>query len=166
MNTDRIALAGGCFWGMQDLLRKIPGVISTQVGYCGGRSSYPTYPQVCTGGTGHAEAVLIEFNPAQLSLSDLLLWFFRMHDPTTLNQQGNDKGSQYRSEIFCWDRSQLEVGLATIKRVEASGFWKSPVETKVSVLQGKFWPAEEDHQDYLQKNVGGYSCHFIRKTSY
>jgi peptide methionine sulfoxide reductase msrA/msrB len=155
-------LAGGCFWGMEDLLRKIPGVLQTDVGYSGGTSSLPTYEDVHTGKTGHAEAVRITFDPSVLSYSDLLEhWFFRMHDPTTKNRQGNDVGSQYRSAIFYASPEQQKTALAVIQRVDASKKWKAPVVTEVAAA-GPFTLAEGYHQDYLQKNPGGYTCHYLR----
>jgi peptide methionine sulfoxide reductase msrA/msrB len=155
-------LAGGCFWGMQDLLRKIDGVLETEVGYVGGDVANPNYNVVKTGRTGHAEAVRIVFDPARLSFADLLEHgFFRMHDPTTLNQQGNDVGTQYRSAIFVTSPAQGEVADDVINRVNASGKWKKPIVTTV-VAATTFTPAEDYHQDYLEKNPGGYSCHWMR----
>jgi len=155
-------LAGGCFWGMEDLLRKIPGVLQTDVGYSGGTTSAPTYEDVHTGKTGHAEAVRITFDPSVLSYSDLLEhWFFRMHDPTTKNRQGNDVGTQYRSAIFYATPEQQKTALAVIERVNASKKWKAPITTEVAAA-GPFTLAEGYHQDYLQKNPGGYTCHYLR----
>jgi peptide methionine sulfoxide reductase msrA/msrB len=154
-------LAGGCFWGMEDLIRKIPGVISTEVGYAGGQGDAPTYEVVKTGKSGHAEAVQVEFDPSKLSYEQLLGWFFRMHDPTTKNRHGNDVGTQYRSTIFAFDDAQKKTAEAVKARVDASGKWKSPVVTEI-VSAGKFYPAEGYHQDYLVKNPGGYTCHYLR----
>lgn len=155
-------LAGGCFWGMEELLRKIPGVIRTEVGYEGGNSSNPTYEQVKTGQTGYAESVKIWFDPTKLSYADLLeKWFFKIHDPTTLNQQGNDIGTQYRSVIFYDSEQQKKIAEEIIKKVDKSGFWKKPIVTQVKPA-GHFAPAEEYHQDYLQKHPGGYTCHYLR----
>ena len=154
-------LAGGCFWGMEDLLRKIPGVLETAVGYTGGTTPDATYEQVHTGRTGHAEAVQIVFDPDVLSFEDLLGWFFRMHDPTTMNQQGNDIGTQYRSAIFYTSEAQRQTAEKVKARVDASGKWKRPVVTQITPA-GPFWKAEDYHQDYLQKNPGGYTCHFLR----
>lgn len=155
-------LAGGCFWGMQDLLRTIDGVLETQVGYVGGSTPNPDYNAVKSGRSGHAEAVRIVFDPARLSFADLLEhWYFRMHDPTTLNQQGNDVGTQYRSAIFTTSESQAEVATQVIKRVNSSGRWPTPVVTTV-VTATPFTVGEEYHQDYLVKNPGGYSCHWMR----
>jgi peptide methionine sulfoxide reductase msrA/msrB len=154
-------LAGGCFWGMEDLIRKIPGVLETVVGYTGGTTPDATYEQVHTGRTGHAESVQIVFDPDVLSFEDLLGWFFRMHDPTTMNQQGNDMGTQYRSAIFYTSEEQRRTAEKVKARVDASGKWKRPVVTQIAPA-GPFWKAEDYHQDYLQKNPGGYTCHFLR----
>jgi len=155
-------LAGGCFWGMEDLLRKIPGVVETEVGYTGGTVADPSYGDVKTGASGHAESVRVVFDPSRLSYADLLeKWFFRMHDPTTLNQQGNDRGTQYRSAIFVTSAEQRRIAKEVIERVNASGKWTSPVVTLV-VEASPFTPAEDYHQDYLEKNPGGYTCHFLR----
>ncbi len=155
-------LAGGCFWGMQELLRKIPGVLETQVGYTGGATQNPTYEDVHTGRTGHAEAVRIVFDPSKLSYSDLLEhWFFRMHDPTTKNRQGNDVGSQYRSAIFVTSPAQRTTALEVKARVDASGKWHAPITTEI-VDAGPFTLAEDYHQDYLEKHPNGYTCHFLR----
>jgi peptide methionine sulfoxide reductase msrA/msrB len=156
-------LAGGCFWGMQDLLRKIPGVLDTEVGYEGGTMKDPTYEDVKTGRTGYAEAVKIVFDPKQISFADLLeKWFFRMHDPTTKNRQGNDVGTQYRSAIFVSSDEQRRVAQEVVARVDKSGKWKAPIVTEV-VTAGPFARAEDYHQDYLEKHPGGYSCHFLRE---
>jgi peptide methionine sulfoxide reductase msrA/msrB len=155
-------LAGGCFWGMEDILRKIPGVLQTDVGYAGGTTSAPTYEDVHTGKTGHAESVRITFDPSVLSYSDLLEhWFFRMHDPTSKNRQGNDVGTQYRSAIFYATPEQQKTALSVIARVNASKKWKAPIVTEVTAA-GPFTLAEDYHQDYLQKNPGGYTCHYLR----
>jgi peptide methionine sulfoxide reductase msrA/msrB len=155
-------LAGGCFWGMEDILRGVPGVLDTEVGYTGGRTSKPNYSSVKTGRTGHAEAVRITFDPAVLSYADLLEnWFFRMHDPTTKDRQGNDVGSQYRSAIFVTSSEQRRVALEVKARAQASGRWKAPIVTEV-VQAGTFTPAETYHQSYLVKNPGGYTCHYLR----
>jgi peptide methionine sulfoxide reductase msrA/msrB len=154
-------LAGGCFWGMEEILRDIPGVIETEVGYTGGTTPHATYEQVTTGRTGHAEAIRVVFDPQRLSYEDLLGYFFRMHDPTTPNRQGHDTGTQYRSAIFYADDGQRRVAERVRARVEASGKWKHPIVTEI-VMAAEFWPAEEYHQDYLKKNSGGYTCHFLR----
>lgn len=162
MSHERIVLAGGCFWGVEELIRKIPGVIDTEVGYAGGETEKPTYNKVKTGATGHAEAVQIFFDPRKLSLETLLKdHFFKLHDPTTADRQGNDVGTQYRSAIFYGSPSQKEVAEKVIREVEASGFWKKPIVTEL-IPDGEFYPAEDYHQDYLQKNPNGYTCHFYR----
>jgi peptide methionine sulfoxide reductase msrA/msrB len=159
--TEVATLAGGCFWGMEEILRKIPGVLETTVGYTGGTTENPTYKEVCTGRTGHAEAVQILFDPARLSYEELLGYFFRMHDPTTLNRQHNDVGTQYRSAIFYHSEEQRQTAEKVKARVNASGKWKRPIVTEITKA-GKFWPAEDYHQDYLQKNPNGYNCHYLR----
>ena len=159
---EEAVLAGGCFWGMEDLLRDIPGVIDTEVGYAGGTTANPTYEQVSSGRTGHAESVRVVFDPTKLSYADLLeKWFFRMHDPTTPNRQGNDRGTQYRSAIFYTSPEQKKVAEEVIARVNASGKWKQPIVTEI-VAAGPFTRAEGYHQDYLVNNPGGYTCHFLR----
>jgi len=154
-------LAGGCFWGMEEILRDIPGVVETEVGYSGGTTPNATYERVKAGGTGHAEAVRIVFDPERVSYEDLLGYFFRMHDPTTQNRQGNDAGTQYRSAIFYADEEQRKTAEAVKARVEASGKWRRPIVTQI-VPASDFWSAEEYHQDYLEKHPGGYTCHFLR----
>jgi methionine-S-sulfoxide reductase len=154
-------LAGGCFWGMEEILRKIPGVISTRVGYTGGTTSHPSYEEVHAGGTGHAEAVEVVFDPTKISYEQLLSYFFRMHDPTTLDRQGNDVGTSYRSAIFYHSEAQRQTAERVKEHVDKSGKWPAPVVTEI-VAAGEFWPAEEYHQKYLQKNPGGYTCHYLR----
>lgn len=154
-------LAGGCFWGVEELIRELPGVLSTRVGYTGGRTANPRYEDVKTGTTGHAEAIEIIFDPSQLSYQDLLLFFFRLHDPTTRNRQGNDRGTQYRSAIFFHDEAQRQTAEAVKAKVDASGKWPNPVVTEI-VEASPFYTAEEYHQKYLVKNPGGYTCHFVR----
>jgi peptide methionine sulfoxide reductase msrA/msrB len=158
-------LAGGCFWGMEEILRQIPGVVDTEVGYTGGTTANATYADVKTGTTGHAESIRVVFDPERLSYEDLLAWFFRMHDPTTKNRQGNDIGSQYRSAIFFADEAQRRAAEAVRSRVEASGKWKRPIATEISKA-GPFWTAEAYHQDYLEKNPGGYTCHYLRDVDF
>jgi len=155
-------LAGGCFWGMENILRKIPGVLETEVGYTGGTAEHPDYEAVHTGTTGHAEAVRIVYDPARLSYADLLEhWFFRMHDPTTKNRQGNDVGTQYRSAIFYLSPEQKKTAQDVIRKVDGSERWSAPIVTQVSAA-GAFTRAEEYHQRYLEKNPGGYTCHYLR----
>jgi len=159
--TEVAVLGGGCFWGVEDLIRKLPGVLSTEVGYSGGVTADPRYEDVKTGATGHVEVVQIQFDPQKLAFRDLLRYFFRLHDPTTLNRQGNDRGTQYRSVIFTHSAEQREVAIAVKEEVNRSGKWKNPVVTAVEDA-GPFYSAEAYHQDYLVKNPGGYTCHFIR----
>jgi methionine-S-sulfoxide reductase len=155
-------LAGGCFWGMEDILRKIPGVLETEVGYTGGWLENPRYEDTHGSKSGHAEAVRIVFDPRVLTYEDLLeTWFFRMHDPTTANRQGNDVGTQYRSAIFYLDETQRQTAERVKARVQASGRWKQPIVTEI-VPATKWWPAEDYHQDYLAKHPGGYTCHYLR----
>jgi peptide methionine sulfoxide reductase msrA/msrB len=155
-------LAGGCFWGMEDILRKIDGVLETEVGYTGGTTKNPRYEDLKRGTTGHAEAVRVVFDPKRLSYADLLeKWFFKMHDPTTKDRQGNDVGSQYRSVIFAITPQQKETAQRVKERVEASHKWKRPIVTEI-VDASPFTPAEPEHQDYLVKHPGGYTCHYMR----
>ena len=155
-------LAGGCFWGMQDLLRKIPGVLETEVGYTGGWLVNPRYEDTHDSRSGHAEAVRVVFDPRRLGYDELLeRWFFRMHDPTTKDRQGNDRGTQYRSAIFYTDEAQRLTAEAVRARVQASGRWKAPIVTQITKA-GPWYRAEGYHQDYLQKNPGGYTCHYLR----
>jgi methionine-S-sulfoxide reductase len=163
--TELATLAGGCFWGMEDLLRKLPGVLNTDVGYTGGDTPNAKYEQVKTGRTGHAEALQIEFDPTKTSFEKILLYFFKIHDPTTEDQQGNDIGSQYRSAIFYHNDEQKQIAEKVIDRVNKSGVWKKPVATEV-VPAGPFYRAEEYHQDYLEKNPNGYTCHFMRSIEF
>lgn len=159
--TETAILAGGCFWGVQELLRSIPGVVDTKVGYTGGGLLNPGYPHVKTGKTGHAEAVEIVFDPSLVSYEALLDRFFTLHDPTTPNRQGNDVGTQYRSAIFYLTLQQKEQAERKIKEWNLSGKWKRPLVTEV-VQASAFYPAEEEHQDYLQNHPGGYTCHYYR----
>ncbi len=155
-------LAGGCFWGMQDLLRKIPGVLETEAGYTGGWLVNPRYEDTHDSKSGHAEAVRVVFDPKVLSYADLLeKWFFRMHDPTTPNRQGNDVGTQYRSAIFYGDEAQRVTAEAVKARVQASGKWKGTIVTEIAKA-GPWYRAEAYHQDYLEKHPGGYTCHWLR----
>lgn len=159
--TKKAIFAGGCFWGLQDLIRNESGVINTRVGYTGGTVENPTYENH----EGHAEAVEIEYDPEKTSYKKLLDFFFRIHNPTTLNQQVNDRGTSYRSAIFYANEEEKKEAENFIEIVNKSGHWKDPVVTTLEPLV-KFWPAEEYHQDYLQKNPGGYTCHAIRFDSY
>ena len=157
MNAERAVLAGGCFWGMQDLIRKLPGVLMTRVGYTGGDVPNATYRNHGS----HAEAIEIIFDPAKISYRRLLEFFFQIHNPTTLNRQGNDVGASYRSAIFYVDDEQKKVAEDTIADVDASGLWPGKAVTEVTPV-GDFWEAEPEHQDYLERYPEGYTCHFIR----
>ena len=157
-------LAGGCFWGMEEMGREIPGVLETEVGYTGGATPAATYEQVKTGGPGHAESLKIVFDPKQLTYRHLLFEFFRMHNPTTRNQQGNDIGTQYRSAIFYVSEEQQRTAGEVIKTVDASGDWKAKVVTEVVPFR-EFYRAEEYHQKYLAKHPQGYTCHYIRRMN-
>ena len=157
MATEKAILAGGCFWGLQDLIRKRPGVISTRVGYTGGEVANATYRNHGS----HAEAIEITFDPTKISYRELLEFFFQVHDPTTLNRQGNDIGTSYRSAIFYLSDAQKQTAEDTIADVEASGLWPGKVVTEVTAA-GPFWEAEPEHQDYLEKYPAGYTCHFVR----
>jgi peptide-methionine (S)-S-oxide reductase len=155
--TERAVLAGGCFWGMQELIRHRPGVISTRVGYTGGDVEHATYKNHGT----HAEGIEIVYDPAVTSYREMLEFFFQIHDPTTANRQGNDVGMSYRSAIYYVDEAQKAVAEDTIADVDASGFWPGKVVTAVEP-EGPFWAAEAEHQDYLQRLPDGYTCHFPR----
>jgi peptide-methionine (S)-S-oxide reductase len=157
MTTERAVLAGGCFWGLQDLLRKYPGVISTRVGYSGGNTPNATYRNH----GAHAEAVEIIFDPAKIGFRQILEFFFQIHDPTTRNRQGNDVGASYRSAIFYTSEEQRRIAEDTIADVDASGIWPGKAVTEVAPASD-FWEAEPEHQDYLQRNPFGYTCHFVR----
>ena len=154
---ERAVLAGGCFWGMQDLIRKVPGVLGTRVGYSGGDIPNATYANHGT----HAEAIEIAFDPSQVSYRQLLELFFQIHDPTTKDRQGNDMGSAYRSAIYFCSQAQQEEAVNTISDVNASGLWPGLVVTQVEPV-GDFWEAEPEHQDYLERIPHGYTCHFVR----
>jgi peptide-methionine (S)-S-oxide reductase len=156
-STERAVLAGGCFWGMQDLIRRMPGVISTRVGYSGGDVPNATYRNHGT----HAEAIEIIFDPSKTSFRTLLEFFFQIHDPSTLNRQGNDRGLSYRSAIFYTSEEQKRVAQDTIADVDASGIWPGKVVTEVAPVSD-FWQAEPEHQDYLERLPHGYTCHFAR----
>jgi peptide methionine sulfoxide reductase msrA/msrB len=160
--TEEVILAGGCFWGVEDLVRKIPGVIDTKVGYSGGTFKNATYKDVKKGDTGHAESVKIVFDPKKLSFESLLDQFFTMHDPTTLNRQGNDVGAPYRSAIFYQSDQQKEIAQKKIKEWNNSKKWEKPIVTEITKATD-FYLAEEEHQDYLKKHPNGYTCHYYRK---
>jgi peptide methionine sulfoxide reductase msrA/msrB len=154
-------LSGGCFWGVQELVRKLPGVISTRVGYTGGKTDHPVYEQVHSGRTGHTEAVEISYDPSRISYESILRYFFRLHDPTTADRQGNDVGTQYRSAIFYHDEEQRRIAERVKAEVDQSGKWPAKVVTQI-VPASTFYSAEDYHQDYLQKHPDGYTCHYLR----
>ncbi len=161
--TEVAVLAGGCFWGVEEILRDVAGVVETDVGYTGGWLENPTYDDTHDSKSGHAEAIRITFEPAVLSFEELLeQWFFKLHDPTTLNRQGNDVGTQYRSVIFPQSPAQHETAQRVIARVDASRFWPRPITTSIEPA-GTWYSAETYHQDYLRKNPNGYTCHFMRE---
>jgi peptide-methionine (S)-S-oxide reductase len=159
MAIKQAVLAGGCFWGMEELFRKEPGVLDTEVGYTGGRNENPTYESH----PGHAEALRISYDDTVTSYAGLLDFFFRIHDPTTINRQGNDVGSSYRSAIFYADDEEKQAAERLIEVTNAAGLYKKPVVTTLEPL-GEFYPAEDYHQDYLQKHPGGYTCHYLRRA--
>lgn len=155
-------IAGGCFWGIEDILRSVPGIVDTEVGYTGGWLKNPTYHDTHDSKSGHAEAVRVTFDPSVISFEDLLeKWFFRLHDPTTLNRQGNDVGTQYRSAIFPQSPEQQQTAEQVIARVGASGRWRRPITTTIEPAS-TWYDAEDYHQDYLKKHPGGYTCHYLR----
>jgi peptide-methionine (S)-S-oxide reductase len=156
MRTEKATFGAGCFWGVEERFRELPGVVSTAVGYSGGRTEQPTYHDVCTDRTGHAEVVEVEFDPAVISYDRLLDVFWTCHNPTQLNRQGPDVGTQYRSVIFHHSREQEAAARASLAKVAASGRWGKPVVTQIEPAQ-RFWRAEEYHQQYLAKR-GTRSC--------
>ena len=159
---EKAILAGGCFWGMEDLIRNLNGVVDTKVGYIGGDISNPTYDLVKTGLTNYAEAIEISFDPQKTSYETILKFFFTIHDPTTLNRQQNDVGSQYRSEIFYLNDRQKNIALKVLDEAKKSGVFKKEIVTEISKA-GQFYLAEDYHQDYLKKNPYGYTCHHVRE---
>lgn len=159
MKTEEAILAGGCFWGMQELIRNLKGVTNTEVGYTGGANTNPSYRNH----PRHAEAIKITFTPDEISYRKLLEFFFQIHDPTTLNRQGNDVGSSYRSVIFYNSKEQLSIANKLIREIDLSGVWPNPLVTEVKPAVS-FWPAEFEHQDYLQRFPEGYTCHYIRPS--
>ncbi len=158
-------LAAGCFWGVEEFYRKMPGVIETRVGFTGGKLANPTYDRVTDGDTGHAESIEIKYDPAKVTFEKLLDQFFKFHDPTTLNRQGNDEGTHYRSAIFFHNEEQRRMAEKFKDKVSRSKAWKAPIVTEITPAK-RFYPAEEYHQKYLQKNPGGYDNHFVRKISF
>lgn len=165
IKLETATFAAGCFWGVEEYFRKQPGVMETKVGYSGGTTANPKYEDLHDGKTGHAETVEIKFDPSKISYQTLLDQFFKMHDPTTLNQQGNDVGVQYRSAIFVHGEKQMSEAMAFKAKVEKSKAWKKPIVTEITEAM-KFWDAEPRHQKYLVKNPGGYDNHFVRKISF
>ena len=161
MTKEIATLAGGCFWCLEAVFDQLAGVECVESGYMGGHVDNPTYQDVCTGATGHAEVVQITYDESRLTFRDILEVFFALHDPTTLNRQGNDQGTQYRSAIFFTNEAQQKVAEAVKARVDKSGQWKKPVVTEI-VAASTWYPAEDYHQDYLQKHPSGYTCHFMR----
>lgn len=159
--TKKAVIAGGCFWGLEDLIRDLPGIIATETGYSGGENENPTYQNH----PGHAEAVEVTYDPDVIDYKHILDFFFQIHNPTTLNQQGNDKGTSYRSAIFYADDTEKQIAQEMIEIVNESERWQSPVVSSLEPLT-RFWPAEAEHQDYLEKNPGGYTCHAIYFDSY
>ena len=158
---NKAAFAAGCFWGMEKFFLEIPGVVSTQVGYAGGKTENPHYEEVCDGGTGHAEAVEITYDPAKVPYEKLLLTFWEHHDPTTVNRQGPDVGSQYRSVIFYYSPEQQKAAIQSKELLDQAKIWKGSIVTEI-IPGGKFYKAEEYHQKYLKKNPGGYCSHFFQ----
>lgn len=157
--TETATLAGGCFWGVEELVRKLPGVVDTTVGYAGGKLDNPQYEDVKTGRSGHAESLQIVFDPAKITFDEILDFFFRLHDPTSANRQGNDIGTQYRSAIFYHDETQRDAAERAKQRAQPK--WPRPIVTEV-VPFTNFYPAEDFHQDYLQRHPHGYTCHYLR----
>ncbi len=158
---NKAIIAGGCFWGMQELFRALPGVTRTRVGYTGGHLVNPRYDDTHDSKSGHAEAIEILFDPEKITFRQILEFFFQIHDPTTPNRQGNDRGTQYRSAIFYVDEEQRAMALEVIRAVDASGKWPAKVATTLEP-EAVFYDAEKEHQDYLQRNPGGYTCHWVR----
>jgi methionine-S-sulfoxide reductase len=152
---DRAAFAAGCFWGVEEFFLETPGVVDAVSGYEGGHVDHPSYQQVCSGGTGHAEAVLVTFDPTRVSFEHLLEEFWRHHDPTTRNRQGPDRGSQYRSAVFVRDEAQATAARGSLDAVQAR--FRRPIVTEVAEAS-TFWPAEDYHQRYTQRTGRG-GCH-------
>jgi len=157
--------AAGCFWGTEEFFRKVPGVVQTRVGYTGGQTKNPSYEDTSSGSTGHAESLELKFDPARVSYAQLLTLFFKMHDPTTANRQGNDVGTQYRSAIFFHDQQQKQTALSLMQRIDKSGAWHAKLTTELAPA-GVFYPAEDYHQKYLVKHPGGYDNHYLRNLSF
>ncbi len=156
----KATFGAGCFWGVEKVFMKMPGVVSTSVGYMGGSTRDPNYQQVCTNRTGHAEVVQIVYDPAKVSYEELLATFWEWHNPTTLNRQGPDVGTQYRSAIFTYDSEQAASARRSKEILEQSGIYKTSLVTEI-VPAGEYYLAEEYHQKYLVKNPGGYCSHHL-----
>jgi peptide-methionine (S)-S-oxide reductase len=154
---EKATFGAGCFWGVEEAFRKVKGVTSTAVGYSGGTFKNPSYRDVCTGQTGHAEVVQVEYDPAQVSYEELLAVFWANHDPTTMNRQGPDVGSQYRSAVFYHTPQQEAAARASKDKLNSSGVYKRPIVTEITPAS-EFWMAEDYHQQYVAKRGGG-SCH-------
>jgi len=154
---EKATFGAGCFWGVEAAFRKVPGVLGTRVGYLGGRLENPTYQDVCSGNTGHAEVVEVTYDPEQVTYGELLSIFWDNHNPTTLNRQGPDVGTQYRSAIFFHTPEQQAAALASRARLDASGRYKNPIVTEITPAT-EFYMAEDYHQQYLEKR-GRASCH-------
>jgi len=153
-------LGGGCFWCTEAAFSELQGVSAVQSGYAGGHAEHPTYKQVCTGATGHAEVVEVKFDPAVLAYEDLLRVFFTIHDPTTKDRQGNDVGPQYRSVIFAHDDAQREAAQRVLAEIEREGIWPGKPVTEIVQLQ-KFYPAEAEHQNYFARNPYSGYCRAV-----
>lgn len=158
MKLKQATFAAGCFWGVESAFRKVPGVVNTEVGYTGGRTDKPTYEDVCTDATGHAEAVRVTYDPSKVSYAELLDAFWTSHDPTTVDRQGPDVGNQYRSAIFFHDPEQEQTARASLKEVDESGAFRRKIVTQI-VPAGPFFRAEEYHQQYFERRGAGAMCH-------
>jgi peptide-methionine (S)-S-oxide reductase len=158
--TETIVLGGGCFWCTEAVFDRVQGVVDVESGYCNGQTVNPTYEQICTGRTGHVEVVKVEFDPAVISLREVLEIFFVVHDPTSLNRQGNDVGTQYRSGIYFTNDGQKEVAQAVIREIEAGKTYSAPVVTEVVPL-ANYSTAEAYHQDYFLNNPNQGYCAFV-----
>lgn len=156
-----LVLGGGCFWCLEAVFVRVKGVTDVESAYCNGHVDRPRYEQVCTGLTGHAEVVKLTYDPDEVPLTRLLEIFFLVHDPTTLNRQGHDVGTQYRSGIYCLNESDLKEAQAFVKALDASGHWDAAVVTEVEWLRC-YWPAEDYHQDYFEQHPQqGYCAHVV-----
>lgn len=160
--TDTATFAGGCFWCMEAQFKELKGVTSVTSGFTGGKAAYPTYEQVCTGTTGHAESINIIYDPSKISYDELLAAFFTAHDPTELNRQGNDKGTQYRSAIFYHNAAQQKLATYYISKLDAAKAYNSKIVTEVSPFH-IFYSAEKYHQDYYSNNQGKSYCQYVIK---